>query len=188
MKNPLFYLSAITVYLFCATPAKAKNLVSNSSQAQREVVNDEGQDNAIAADATSEQINNDSLSLSEKLKRYSISQASRANLRERLIQYRDAVKSEESIEAKLLRARESLSYKKRFDSPKLALKEVGGLGSLDEVKSQDSNWRSRLQPISSTVDVANDLVSKSQQPSPLTPIADSELQKVTKQFSTFPVG
>lgn len=187
MKNPLFYLSAIAVYLFCATPAKAKNLVPNSSEAEREVVNDEGQDNAVAANATLEQINNDSLSLSEKLKRYSISQASRANLRERLIQYRDAAKSEElSIEAKLLRARESLSQ--RFDSPKPALKEVRGLDFPDDLKSQDSTWRNRLKPAPSTLDITNDLVSKSQQPSTLTPIADSELQKVTKQFSTFPVG
>jgi hypothetical protein len=113
VKNPLFYLSAFAVCLFCATPAKAKNLTPDFSQ---ETVTDEEIDNTSPpnpspykgegsvdasqrggevkpTNAISDQTNYDSLSLEERLKSLPINETSRADLRERLIEYREAVKS-----------------------------------------------------------------------------------------------
>ena len=132
MKNPLFYLSAFAICLFCATPAKAKNPTSNFS----ETVRDEGIDNTsppnpspykgegsvdarqrrgevILANATSDPTKPDSLSLVERLKSLPIAEASRADLREKLIEYREAVKERKPLS-------KPLSYKERgFNIPLL---------------------------------------------------------------------
>ncbi|GAX43109.1 hypothetical protein NIES4075_41210 [Tolypothrix sp. NIES-4075] len=189
MKNPLFYLSAFAVCLFCATPAKAKNptpdfseetvtdeKINNTSPANPSPYKGEGSVDASqrggevkATNATSDQMNHDLLSLEERLKSLPINEASRADLRQRLIEYREAIKSRKTLS--------SLQEKE------------GELGLPDEVKSQDSNWRQRLKATRSTDNVAADLAQKTQpKPETPTPEVKSELQKKTKDFSTFPVG
>ena len=165
MKNPLFYLCVFAVCLFCATPAKAKNLTPDFSEATvtdeeidntspRQVLQrreppqrtgspnpslykgegsvDASQRGVKPTNATSDQTNYDSLSLEERLKSLPINKASRADLRERLIEYREAVKSRKPLS-------KPLSYKERgLNPPSLAGKGVGGLGLPDEERALDS--------------------------------------------------
>jgi hypothetical protein len=200
VKNPLFYLSAVAVCLFCTTPAKAKN---PTPEFLEETVTDEKidhtsppnpsfdkQEGSVDAsqrggeiksrNATSDETKYDELSLEERLKSLPISEASRGDLRERLIQYREAVKSGRP-----------LSYKERgLNSPPSLI--AGGLGLPDEERGLDSPPSligKGAGGLGLRDDVAADLAENTQpKPETPTPEVKSELEKKTKEFSTFPVG
>ncbi len=209
MKNPLFYLSAFAVCLFFATPAKAKNptpdfleetVIDHTSPPNPSPYKGEGSIEASQresevklTDAISDQTKLDSLSLEERLKSLPISEASRGDLRERLIEYREAVKSRKPLS-------KPLSYEERgFDSPPSLVGSGVGRPLSKPLSSEERGFDSPPSLQGSGVgglglpdNVAADI--RSPQPplekgaETLTPEVKSELEKKTKQFSTFPVG